>query len=630
MFDLPILKSEARALARQWEAYRARAIFGLIILLLFWLFHQSHESWSTGQLSSITQLAEFGAAAFEWLAVGQAIVLLILIPATVAGAVAEARSRQTLPGLLASPLSSAAIIVDLLAAKMLRFGIVLAVGLPLGALLSLLGGVDPRAVVYAYGGTLSMTFFVAALSLLISVYTRQPRTAVLRAYGLEFLWLVGPWIGTFVLASGAWLWPLARLNWWIVPTTPLSLVSWGTLPAWSAAGPIQLFFHPPKRLTWNGPAVLTTPVAWMVSLQLVYGVTLLIVAAWRLRPVARRLVDASKTRTLFGRVRRRRRPMPACGDKPMLWKEYYLGADRPARAGLWLALVAFGFMTFVYSGPFAYRYPLALDEFFRYGYSTGPRGNDAFMRSIFFGQVAYFSVMLYVVALVAIAIESASAIAREREAGTWEGLLATPLDAAEIIRAKAIGAIFRQRALVAFVFGPWLVGVAIWALHPLGLLLAAAGLLAFLWYAAALGTLFSLRSKSSAGALFKTLAVLLALNLGTLFVSRILINSSEAAALFGNTLVLLSILPIPTHELSGTFIHPANLWRTMLYVGTLVLYVAAYAAVAWSRTRLAIREFDAAADRPRVAASRLRSRPAIRFFPLHIGNRTRIRAPAEG
>ena len=128
-----------------------------------------------GRPLSKKELAEFAAAAFEWLAVGQALIVLALVPALVAGTVAEERSRRTLPGLLASRLSSAAIILDKLAARMLHVGVILAVGLPITFLLGLLGGVDPRSVVYAYAGTFSTAFFLAALSLLVSVYARGPR-----------------------------------------------------------------------------------------------------------------------------------------------------------------------------------------------------------------------------------------------------------------------------------------------------------------------------------------------------------------------------------------------------------------------------------------------------------------------
>jgi hypothetical protein len=56
------------------------------------------------------------------LAVGQDLVVLALVPAMVAGTIAEERSRHTLNGLLASRLSSVAIILDKLAAKMPNAG----------------------------------------------------------------------------------------------------------------------------------------------------------------------------------------------------------------------------------------------------------------------------------------------------------------------------------------------------------------------------------------------------------------------------------------------------------------------------------------------------------------------------
>ena len=70
----------------------------------------------------------------------------------------EDRSRQTLAGLLVTRLSSTAIILDKLAAKMLQIGVFLAVGLPIACLLGLLGGIDPRSIVYAYSGTVSRRF----------------------------------------------------------------------------------------------------------------------------------------------------------------------------------------------------------------------------------------------------------------------------------------------------------------------------------------------------------------------------------------------------------------------------------------------------------------------------------------
>jgi len=123
--------------ARRWPTYAPRAAYGALLLGFLAIFQRNHEGWLVGRPLSSRELAEFAAAAFEWLAVGQAVIVLALVPALVAGAVAEERSRRTLPGLLASRLSSVAIILDKLTARMLHVGVILAVGLPIACLLAL-------------------------------------------------------------------------------------------------------------------------------------------------------------------------------------------------------------------------------------------------------------------------------------------------------------------------------------------------------------------------------------------------------------------------------------------------------------------------------------------------------------
>ena len=49
MLDLPITRAEVRMSARRWTTYAVRACFGLLLLMFFWIFHRTHESWSTGR-----------------------------------------------------------------------------------------------------------------------------------------------------------------------------------------------------------------------------------------------------------------------------------------------------------------------------------------------------------------------------------------------------------------------------------------------------------------------------------------------------------------------------------------------------------------------------------------------------
>jgi ABC-type transport system involved in multi-copper enzyme maturation permease subunit len=606
MLDLPILRAEARISSRRSSTYTARAAFGLLLLGLFWIFHRSHEEWLAGRLLPNSELPRFAAAVFEWLGVGQALIVMAMLPAMVAGSVAEERSRQTLDGLLASGFSSAAIILDKLAAKMFQIGVFLAVGMPIVCLLGLLGGIDPRSIVYAYGGTASTAFFLAAFSLLVSVHARRPRGAILLVYLIEAVWLVGPWITDIALLAGArrWVGPLALLNDWIFPVTPLSLVTTRTVSGWNGHGPIawlleSLRITAPGALIpgWTGRGALTVALERMIAWQLAAGTVFLFWASRRLRPVSRRLADAPRRRAGPDWLRGRPRVRPPCGDDPILWKDRYSRDGGATQIVLAFGLIAFGLLTLVRYDVFIRDYRRALDELFEYGYAGRFYHSDFFARERFLSELVHYSVLFYVAAVLVVAVKSATGVTSEREAGTWDGVLNTPLEPAEIVRAKVLGALTRQRAILSLVLAPWLFGLVLGALHPIGLLLAITGLVVFLFFASALGTLFSLRSKTSGLALVRTLGVLLMLNLIPVLVAGFLMRSRDFAGLFGSTVVALYFLPISNHLMVAIVASPD---KGAMLLGVLSAMIAAYAAIGWVLCRAAIRRFDAAADRPPV------------------------------
>jgi hypothetical protein len=73
MRDLPILTAEAHSSSRRRSTYGTRAAYGLLLLGFFWIFHRNQQDGSAGRLLPNAELAQFAAAAFEWLAVGQAL-----------------------------------------------------------------------------------------------------------------------------------------------------------------------------------------------------------------------------------------------------------------------------------------------------------------------------------------------------------------------------------------------------------------------------------------------------------------------------------------------------------------------------------------------------------------------------
>ena len=119
--------------------------------------------------------------------------------------VAEDDRRKVLRDLLASGLSSRAIVLGKLGARLLHAGVLVMLGLPVVCLVGLFGGLDPLDVLCTYAGTASMTLSVAALSMLISVLAQGHRQAIVAAYGLVAAWLFVPLV---LLPLGHFDWPL--------------------------------------------------------------------------------------------------------------------------------------------------------------------------------------------------------------------------------------------------------------------------------------------------------------------------------------------------------------------------------------------------------------------------------------
>jgi hypothetical protein len=222
----------------------------------------------------------------------------------------------------------------------------------------------------------------------------------------------------------------------------------------------------------------------------------LALVAWsivRLRPASRSLYDVKTDRGRAGRIKAalrradRRRP---CGDDPVYWQEIHAvtgegAARRVVGRVLGLALLgALGLMTWWLAGP-------AFRELMARGYGPSPETSSTDPLRVFeeiLGRISstpitpgrarlQFNAALRLATAIAIGNLmvllsgwSFGDIHTERKRDTWLALITTPLTAREILRGKALAALWKARwcGLTLVVF--WAVGVASGSVHPLGLL----------------------------------------------------------------------------------------------------------------------------------------------------------------
>ncbi|SIO07745.1 ABC-2 family transporter protein [Singulisphaera sp. GP187] len=494
MLPGPVFNAELLTTARRTRYFVVRFIYGAILLYFIWRNDPDHGAWgfrrTAGELS-IREMARLGWALFLTILIVQSVAVLLLTPTLVAGVIAEERQRKTLHYLLASRLSSGEIILGKLAARMLHLGVFVAIGLPITSLLSLFGGVDPNLVLLSFAVTATTAFFLAALSILVSTHARRPREAISLVYLLEFCWLFGPTFIQILMPMGGPRWVqlyewIKPINEWIAPTSPFAFARGGAL---NASAILDLF-------------------GWMMGLQAAYGILFVVIALLRLRGINRRDGEGRLT-ARFAAFRHGRRllPRPECGDDAMMWKERYVSRTNLVTkiaviVIVFAVLCGLGYLTYDFGKP-------AFVELAANGY--GPFHSDPARRE-FNGYLRVVCTLMYVLLAMAVASSASSGLTSEREEDTWISLVATPLDGLEIIRAKMVGALWAQRWLVGVLVLHWLIGLAAGSIHPLGVLAVALETMVYLWFAVALGTYYSLRSKTSARALVATIGTMILVN----------------------------------------------------------------------------------------------------------------------
>jgi ABC-type transport system involved in multi-copper enzyme maturation permease subunit len=407
----------------------------------------------------------------------QMLLLLLVTPAFVAGAITDEKRRGTLQYLLTSHLGTRDLLMGKLLGRLAQVALVALAGLPLFALLAGFGGVEPVTLLFVAGVLVPPVFAVASATLLASVWCRQTRDAVL---------------GLYVLGGAGWLilWALGLLD----PFNPLHVLA----PVWGPAGT--------QELGEGGRRLLVSGLCWGIP-----GGACLALAVAQLRPAyVRELESARPTRLHWYSAGR-----PPVSDEAVAWRERHVEGLAPAaalrRVPQWLALTAVAGVSALSSGLILWASLLAegktvgdivgavLHLNVGKAFTLLPDAGPGFLVQ---------SVAVMLLASLVVGIRCSGAVTGERERQTWEALLLTPLSARAVIRGKMWG----------------IMGASYWYLlayaAPAVLLSALGGLFALFWtliwlavtvlamyFVGAAGLWCSVRSKNSWRSLLTMLVV---------------------------------------------------------------------------------------------------------------------------
>jgi ABC-type transport system involved in multi-copper enzyme maturation permease subunit len=486
----PVFFFDLVRMTRRGRYFLIRTVYGgalLFVLVVIWwnqlaLYQQS---------LTVAQTAEFANLFFCWFMIIQFAMVALLTPAYTAGAVAEEKERRTLEFVLATDLRNHEIVLGKLASRLVNLGFVVLTGLPILALLQILGGVDPGLMAVAFAATVLTMLSLAALSIFYSVLLRRARDAIILTYltapayltlgGLSFLLLVPAGWANFPSTAG-----------WQSPITLKDVVEW-----FNAGNLVYAFMQ--VGLAY-GTGTLGTALAGILGrYALFHGLVVLgccAGAVLRVRRVA--LADQVVRRRKGAAVRRRRPPV---GRRPMVWKE--LHAERGFRLH-WLGRIVVGVLV---GASFIPLWPI-FDDFLTRGTNTDLLGEqmNVWVRGAGTGAACLL--------LLGVAVRAVGGVSGERERQTLDSLLTSPLEGRDILFGKWLGSVLSLRWGWAWLAVIWLLGVLTGGLSPLAVPLLVAAWFVFAGFTAALGLWYSTVCRSTLRATLWTLFTLVGAWLG--------------------------------------------------------------------------------------------------------------------
>lgn len=460
----PVFAFEWLMASRRWQPYALRS---LTVLLLLGSMAPIWLGGPPSGVSTVVRRAEEAKSFFERTAVLLLGLVGLAAPAATAGAICQDKARGNLALLLATDLSDAEIVLGKLAARLVPvLGLILCTA-PVLAIASLFGGIDPAALIGTLLVLLACALFGCSLALTLSVWGHRMHEVLMATYIFGILYVLSAPIYSVLR-------PLLPTGWWTawLPTF------WDLL----RYNPIFLVLA-----TVNAPPVGIAPVtiatqATFFGMGLVASSLMLGVATRRIRAVVIRQSGGEQRARgrlaravgplgrlgldrlerwapgLFrlGRRVRRAWPGPSLDRNPMLWRECQRRRLSRWSLGIWglYGLVCGGFS-------------LATIALMIAGNRLG-RDLGAVVNGIQVGA-----------GLLLLSASASTSLAEERQRGSLDVLMATPLSTRAIVWGKWWGAF---RAVPPLLILPVLVTTALafdpgppWAVPLIAVLILAYG-----------------------------------------------------------------------------------------------------------------------------------------------------------
>lgn len=404
---------------RTRHLYVRSAYLAVLIVVLLWSLIIN----AGGGSLSYRELAEAGAASFTYIAYLQIALICILAPVFMAGAIAQEASPRTWDILLTTPLTPAQIVLGNLFGRLFFIVALLFSSLPLFALTQYFGGVPGRSIFGSYLIAGCAALLVGAIAIALSVSRLVGRRTVFAFYVSVISFLAVTLAADYMIRQAGFGAAGGRGVTWLTAVNPfltlhalLNPTGYPRAELGSQTGLARWFLEAPVTTWCVGSVLLSTALIVASALTVRLGGLATIGGGGgegtRAAPWYRRMFGLGAKGSDF-------RPPRSVWTNPIAWRE---AAARNATLGRMAARWLFIAIGGLFGVGLVVVYHQA-----RIGHRTF---QDTLLATVW-GELA-------VITLVAVNMAS-TAISREREDGTLDLLLTTPITQSMYIAGKLRG-----------------------------------------------------------------------------------------------------------------------------------------------------------------------------------------------
>jgi len=190
----PIFDKELRVSSRRRRNYFLRFAYValLTVFVVFTWFVAARRGVSTSNVFQISRMSEAGKYIITTIVWFQFITIQLIAIVMLSTAINDEIYHRTLGLLMTTPISSFQIVIGKLFSKLLQLVLLLAISMPLLAIIRVFGGVPWDYIISSLCVTLTAAIFAGSISLVFSTYDRQAHSVIIRTTLVCFLLYIVP------------------------------------------------------------------------------------------------------------------------------------------------------------------------------------------------------------------------------------------------------------------------------------------------------------------------------------------------------------------------------------------------------------------------------------------------------